>query len=548
MAAQITALPTPPTRQDPTNFNDRADAFLAALPGFQSEANALSTEVNTRADNVQASDLAVLAATNITKWVSGTTYAQGAVVWSPINGLGYRRITASGSGTTDPSSDSTNYRQVNGTGNVSTDTNNNIGLGTTPSAWGSGYKTVDINTYGAITSNAGNSLFLAGNVFFNGTNWVYKTNHGNGAHLFGLNPTGFGGFSWSIAPSGTAGNTVSFTQAMTLDASGNLGVGDTSPATSGFGKTLSINSGTSDYGALKLIAYKGSNLSWFSSFNGYRIGEIAVDSSSGSSPFMVFRATVSGTTVTESARIDSSGNLLVGTTSGSGLHAITKSGAEITPILQVLSSTTGYNSAIFLAVNAQGWNAAGTAIYVGKNTSTNRSISTGGTVNASGADYAEYEYNNGLTISKGSVVGFKADGTLTLTYSEAVRFGVKSTDPSYVGGDTWGNEDKVGKRPANPAQDDEQTVKDKYAIDLAHWEASLEAARQKVDRIAYSGKVPVNVTGATPGGYIIAAQAEDGSIIGEFVIDPDFAQYKKTVGRVNKLLPDGRCEVAVIVH
>lgn len=131
MAAQITALPTPPTRQDPTNFNDRADAFLAALPGFQSEANALSTEVNTRADNVQASDLAVLAATNITKWVSGTTYAQGAVVWSPINGLGYRRITASGSGTTDPSSDSTNYRQVNGTGNVSTDVNGNLGLGDT---------------------------------------------------------------------------------------------------------------------------------------------------------------------------------------------------------------------------------------------------------------------------------------------------------------------------------------------------------------------------------------------------------------------------------
>ena len=120
MAAQITALPSVPSRQDPTNFNDRADAFLGALPTFQSEANALSTEVNTRADNVQASDLAVLAATNITKWVSGTTYVQGVVVWSPINGLGYRRITASGSGTTDPSLDTTNYKQVNGTGDVST--------------------------------------------------------------------------------------------------------------------------------------------------------------------------------------------------------------------------------------------------------------------------------------------------------------------------------------------------------------------------------------------------------------------------------------------
>jgi hypothetical protein len=32
------------------------------------------------------------------------------------------------------------------------------------------------------------------------------------------------------APSGTAGNAITFTQAMTLDASGNLGIGDNSPS------------------------------------------------------------------------------------------------------------------------------------------------------------------------------------------------------------------------------------------------------------------------------------------------------------------------------
>jgi hypothetical protein len=36
----ITALPTPPSTSDPTNFDARADAFLAALPTFQAEANA----------------------------------------------------------------------------------------------------------------------------------------------------------------------------------------------------------------------------------------------------------------------------------------------------------------------------------------------------------------------------------------------------------------------------------------------------------------------------------------------------------------------------
>ena len=36
-----------------------------------------------------------------------------------------------------------------------------------------------------------------------------------------------GSFGWNTAPSGTAGNTITFTQAMTLDASGNLLVGTT---------------------------------------------------------------------------------------------------------------------------------------------------------------------------------------------------------------------------------------------------------------------------------------------------------------------------------
>jgi hypothetical protein len=60
--------------------------------------------------------------------------------------------------------------------------------------------------------------------------------------------------------------------------------------------------------------------------------------------------------------------------------------------------------------------------------------------------------------------------------------------------------------------------------------------------------VPVNVQGAIAGDYIIAVAAEDGSIGGQAVSDPDFAQYKLAVGRVNRILDDGRAEVAVIIH
>lgn len=58
MPAQITALPTPPSTNDPANFNTRADAFLGQMPTFVTEANALASEVSTNttqaaADRVQ---------------------------------------------------------------------------------------------------------------------------------------------------------------------------------------------------------------------------------------------------------------------------------------------------------------------------------------------------------------------------------------------------------------------------------------------------------------------------------------------------------------
>jgi hypothetical protein len=42
----ITALPSPPSRTDPTNFSSEGDAFLGALPLFVTEANALAVAMN----------------------------------------------------------------------------------------------------------------------------------------------------------------------------------------------------------------------------------------------------------------------------------------------------------------------------------------------------------------------------------------------------------------------------------------------------------------------------------------------------------------------
>jgi hypothetical protein len=106
------------------------------------------------------------------------------------------------------------------------DTSGNLGLGVTPSAWGTG-KAFEL---GQVIGNALwglgiNSLYLVSNARWDGSNYRY-TNNG-AANNYGVG-TGNGTFTWFTAPSGTAGNAITFTQAMTLDASGNLLVGTTS--------------------------------------------------------------------------------------------------------------------------------------------------------------------------------------------------------------------------------------------------------------------------------------------------------------------------------
>jgi hypothetical protein len=125
------------------------------------------------------------------------------------------------------------------------DTSGNLGLGVTPSAWGTG-KAFEL---GQVIGNALwglgiNSLYLVSNARWDGSNYRY-TNNG-AANNYGVG-TGNGTFTWFTAPSGTAGNAITFTQAMTLDASGNLLVGTTSSRTNAIstGSFLQIESTSS---------------------------------------------------------------------------------------------------------------------------------------------------------------------------------------------------------------------------------------------------------------------------------------------------------------
>jgi hypothetical protein len=182
-------------------------------------------------------------------------------------------------------------------------------------------------------------------------------------------------------------------------------------------------------------------------------------------------------------------------------------------------------------------NAANCALFAYREGGTGRSINAGGTINASGADYAEYMTKSGdFTLAKGAVVGIDANGKLTNVFADAVSFVVKSTDPSYVGGDTWGNEEAIGKKPDDDAKQEEKDA----------FETILESSRQLVDRIAFAGQVPVNVLGATAGQYIIPVN-DNGAIKGEAVSSPTFEQYQTAVGKVIAIEADGRARIIVKV-
>ena len=113
------------------------------------------------------------------------------------------------------------------------DSAGNLGLGVTPSASSTLVKALDLNTTGGIGSysNSTSSQFtyVSSNAYLNsGVNWTYKLT-GYPATMYLQNNGASSGHSWNTAPSGTAGAAISFTQAMTLTAAGNLGIGTSSP-------------------------------------------------------------------------------------------------------------------------------------------------------------------------------------------------------------------------------------------------------------------------------------------------------------------------------
>ena len=114
------------------------------------------------------------------------------------------------------------------------DTKGNVGIGVIPvSTWNVTGKVLEIGHSGgsaAFFQNTVDDYWNVSNAYYDGANWRY-TKTGTATALYLGN-----GFTWFYAGSGTSGNSFSWTRAMDINSSGNLGLG-----TSTIGSRLQVN-------------------------------------------------------------------------------------------------------------------------------------------------------------------------------------------------------------------------------------------------------------------------------------------------------------------
>jgi hypothetical protein len=119
---------------------------------------------------------------------------------------------------TNPSASDTERMRITASGNV--------GIGTTPSAWGSTFRALQIGAGTAVYNNdAANGSFFVSNSFYNGSNNIYK-NDGTATAYGQIS----GKHSFFTAPSGTAGGTVAFVERVAITSDGLTFNGDTAAA------------------------------------------------------------------------------------------------------------------------------------------------------------------------------------------------------------------------------------------------------------------------------------------------------------------------------
>ncbi len=276
----------------PSGINDAIRTLMAQLKNFQTGTGGDSFNGPVGSTTASTGAFTTLSASGVATFSDGTASAPALTNDGDTN-----------TGIFFPAADTVGI-STGGTERARVDSAGNLGLGVTPSAWVSTWRALDISTYTSVYGASGNTSGFSQNAYYNGTNWIYRNTNAASNYI-----QSGGQHEWHRAASGTAGNTISFTQAMTLNASGQLIVNDTSAGTA----------------KMKVVQSGDNTTAWFTNgslgttnpvlfLENYQAGSdsknlIAGDNNTGT----VFKVTTNGGGYY-------AGNLLVGTTSNSGSH------------------------------------------------------------------------------------------------------------------------------------------------------------------------------------------------------------------------------------
>ena len=327
------------------------------------------------------------------------------------------------------------------------DSAGNLGLGVTPSAWSTS-GVLQLPLGGNISASAG--IGISGNAYFN-SGWKYISTTGASQYVLSGNT-----HIWYNAPSGTAGNAITFTQAMTLDASGNLSLSNgTLSITKGTGSTtyregITLEGvGTTTDHVSPCIAFSGQNINaaiWSSRAGGGYGGNLIFATQGGSigNP-------------TERARITSGGYFKASNNGGyagsTGDYHEFRSNQAALSCLRIDTTSASLTTHIIEAITATtagtGW--AFHRMYSGNAADlefTLRGDGNGyadGTWNNNGADYAEFfESATGDALTLGATVVLDGNKVREATDQDpvsAIMGVVRPKEPSkasmVVGNTAW---------------------------------------------------------------------------------------------------------------
>jgi hypothetical protein len=291
-----------------------------------------------------------------------------------------------------------------------------VGIGVTPASWAS-FKVLQFGDVGAVYSNnfgSGNTqTIFSNNAYFNG-GYKYLQSSSAAAQYTQIGDE----HRWMIAPIGTAGNAISFTQAMTLSGAGGLGIGVASPA-----ERLDVN------GNAKITS--GSSFYW---------GDATSQITAVNGGAMRFLVGNGG----EKVRIDANGNVGIGTSSVAGkLHSVSTTGFVDPTLLcgnGVGTFRIVFQNGAYAGVPAnKPWLHSYDDIYIGSDAVTSFNVISGGgnVFNVSSAGNATITGTGNGTLTIGSFAGAYSS---VLNMNSSAGGGSAITASQFLGVHTAGTE------------------------------------------------------------------------------------------------------------